>query len=63
MTRRRLLVPLIFMVAAAVSSLLIVVISDTKPTLGLDLQGGFSVVLQAKEVNGRVVGYRVYQQR
>ncbi|MBX3285496.1 MAG: protein translocase subunit SecD [Actinobacteria bacterium] len=54
MTRRRLLVPLIFMVAAAVSSLLIVVITDTKPTLGLDLQGGFSVVLQAKEVNGRL---------
>ncbi|MEZ5178826.1 MAG: protein translocase subunit SecD [Acidimicrobiales bacterium] len=54
MTRQRLLVPLIFMVAAAVSSLLIVVITDTKPTLGLDLQGGFSVVLQAKEVNGRL---------
>ncbi len=54
MTRQRLLVPLIFMVAAAVGSLLIVVVSDSRPTLGLDLQGGFSVVLQAKEVDGQL---------
>ena len=29
-------------------------ITDTRPVLGLDLQGGFSVVLQAKEVDGRM---------
>ncbi len=28
--------------------------TGTRPVLGLDLQGGFSVVLQAKEVNGRL---------
>ena len=54
MTRRRLMVPLIFMVAASLGSLLIVIATDSRPTLGLDLQGGFSVVLQAKEVNGRL---------
>lgn len=54
MTRRRLLVPLIFMVAASIGSLLVVAVTDSRPTLGLDLQGGFSVVLQAKEVDGRL---------
>lgn len=54
MTRRRLLVPLIFMIGASLGSLLVVVATDSRPTLGLDLQGGFSVVLQAKEVDGKL---------
>jgi len=52
MSRRRLLTPLIIMVVAAVSTLVLVRVTDSRPTLGLDLQGGFSVVLQAKPVNG-----------
>ena len=52
MTRRSLLVPLVFMIVAAVVAVGASVGSHTKPTLGLDLQGGFSVVLQAKKVNG-----------
>ena len=54
MTRRNLLVPLILVVLAGVAAVLGSVLTDTKPVLGLDLQGGFSVVLQAKEVNGRL---------
>lgn len=54
MTRRRLLIPMIFMVVAAFGSVLIAITTNTSPVLGLDLQGGFSVVLQAKEVNGRL---------
>jgi preprotein translocase subunit SecD len=53
-TRRSLLTPLIFTVLLAIISLGATVVTDTQPTLGLDLQGGFSVVLQAKEVNGRL---------
>lgn len=52
MSRRSLLVPMIFMIVAAVVAVGASVGSNTKPTLGLDLQGGFSVVLQAKAVNG-----------
>lgn len=54
MTRRSLLTPLIFMVILSIVAVGASVASNTKPTLGLDLQGGFSVVLQAKEVNGRL---------
>ncbi len=54
MTRRKLLVPLVLMVLLAIVGLGTAVATDTDPTLGLDLQGGFSVVLQAKEVNGRL---------
>ncbi len=54
MSRRSLLTPLIAMVILAVSGVAITVATNTRPTLGLDLQGGFSVVLQAKEVNGRL---------
>jgi preprotein translocase subunit SecD len=53
-SRRRLLVPLIAMVVAALAAVLITASKGSKPVLGLDLQGGFSVVLQAKEVNGRL---------
>ena len=54
MTRRSLLVPLMVMVVLALGSLVITMVKDSRPVLGLDLQGGFSVVLQAKEVNGRL---------
>ena len=54
MTRRNLLIPLVFMVLLALVAVGASAATDTKPTLGLDLQGGFSVVLQAKEVNGRL---------
>src|SRR6476620_6489110 len=54
MSRRRLLFPLICMVVLSFGAVLVAVTSHTKPTLGLDLQGGFSVVLQAKPVNGRL---------
>ena len=54
MTRRRLLTPLVLMVLLSVVGVGASVASDSSPTLGLDLQGGFSVVLQAKEVNGQL---------
>ncbi|MCU1354857.1 MAG: Protein translocase subunit SecD [Acidimicrobiales bacterium] len=54
MTRRNLLVPLILVALVALASVLVAVTSNTSPVLGLDLQGGFSVVLQAKEVKGRL---------
>ncbi|MGI8709583.1 MAG: protein translocase subunit SecD, partial [Acidimicrobiales bacterium] len=54
MTRRNLLVPLVLVVLAALAAVLGATLTSTKPVLGLDLQGGFSVVLQAKKVNGRL---------
>ena len=54
MSRRRLLIPLVFTVLLSLGSVLAAVLSDTSPTLGLDLQGGFSVVLQAREVDGQL---------
>ena len=54
MSRRRLLLPLLFTVLLSLGSVLAAVFSDTSPTLGLDLQGGFSVVLQAREVDGQL---------
>ncbi len=54
MTRRALLTPLILVALVAVLGVGTALVTDSKPTLGLDLQGGFSVVLQAKEVNGRL---------
>ncbi len=54
MTRQRLLVPLVFMIVAAALAVGLSVGTNTKPILGLDLQGGFSVVLQAKKVDGRL---------
>jgi preprotein translocase subunit SecD len=53
MTRRNLLVPLILVVLASFAATFGAIGSHTKPVLGLDLQGGFSVVLKAKSVNGR----------
>lgn len=44
--RRKKLTPLVFIVVAAAASLAGVLITDTTPQLGLDLQGGVSVVLQ-----------------
>ncbi|MGH9275846.1 MAG: protein translocase subunit SecD [Acidimicrobiales bacterium] len=44
--RRKQLTPLLFIVIVAIASVSAVLLSDTSPQLGLDLQGGISVVLQ-----------------
>ncbi|MGQ0431414.1 MAG: protein translocase subunit SecD [Microthrixaceae bacterium] len=44
--RRKKLTPLVIIVLAAAASLVGVIVTDTTPQLGLDLQGGVSVVLQ-----------------
>src|ERR687891_685530 len=44
--RRRLWLPLILFVAAAVGSLAATLVTGDSPLLGLDLQGGVSVVLE-----------------
>jgi len=44
--RRKMLAPLIFIVLLAAVSLGAVLVTDTSPQLGLDLQGGVSVVLE-----------------
>lgn len=44
--RRKQLTPLLFIVVAALGSVAAAFVSDTTPQLGLDLQGGVSVVLQ-----------------
>jgi preprotein translocase subunit SecD len=44
--QRRLLLPLLATVLAAVGALAAVVVTDTSPQLGLDLQGGAAVVLR-----------------
>lgn len=44
--RRKKLTPLVIIVLAAAASLVGVLVTDTSPQLGLDLQGGVSVVLQ-----------------
>ena len=54
MTKNRLLVPLIIMIVTAALAVGLSVGTNSKPILGLDLQGGFSVVLQAKKVDGRL---------
>jgi preprotein translocase subunit SecD len=46
--RRKHLVPLLILVVAALTALTMTFVRHKKPTLGLDLQGGASVVLQAK---------------
>jgi preprotein translocase subunit SecD len=51
-TRRALLVSLIFMVVLSVVAVGASAATRSSPTLGLDLQGGFSVVLEAREVDG-----------
>ena len=47
--RRKQLTPLVFIVLTAAGSLGAVLATDTTPQLGLDLQGGVSVVLQPTE--------------
>jgi preprotein translocase subunit SecD len=47
--RRKKLTPLLFIVLLAAISLGAVLVTDTSPQLGLDLQGGVSVVLQPTE--------------
>jgi len=47
--RRKKLTPLVFIVLTAALSLGAVLVTDTSPQLGLDLQGGVSVVLQPTE--------------
>jgi preprotein translocase subunit SecD len=47
--RRKKLTPLVFIVLLAAISLGAVLVTDTSPQLGLDLQGGVSVVLQPTE--------------
>jgi preprotein translocase subunit SecD len=47
--RRKQLTPLLLIVVAALGSLALVFATDTSPQLGLDLQGGVSVVLQPVE--------------
>ena len=47
--RRRKVTPLVFIVLAAIGALTAVLTSGTSPALGLDLQGGVSVVLQPVE--------------
>jgi preprotein translocase subunit SecD len=54
MSKRSLWVSLILTVLASLGAVTIAHVTDTTPTLGLDLQGGFSVVLQAREVNGQL---------
>jgi preprotein translocase subunit SecD len=54
MSKRSLWISLILTVLASLGAVTIAHISNTTPTLGLDLQGGFSVVLQAREVNGEL---------
>jgi preprotein translocase subunit SecD len=47
--RRKKLTPLLFIVLVAAGSLAAALVTDTTPQLGLDLQGGVSVVLQPTE--------------
>ncbi|MGN6694394.1 MAG: protein translocase subunit SecD [Aquihabitans sp.] len=54
MSKRSLWISLILTVAASLGAVTLAHVSNTTPTLGLDLQGGFSVVLQAREVNGEL---------
>ena len=54
MNRRQLLLPMIFMLVLSVGGAVLATATSTRPVLGLDLQGGFSVVLQATEVDGRL---------
>ena len=48
MTSRKYWTRLLGFLAVVAASLVAVIVTDTKPELGLDLQGGISVVLQAK---------------
>jgi len=52
--RRSIATPLLLIVVASLGSVIATIAADNKPQLGLDLQGGFSVVLQAKKVDGKL---------
>ncbi|NLD76404.1 MAG: protein translocase subunit SecD, partial [Acidimicrobiales bacterium] len=54
MKNRNLWVSMVLMLVVSFGGSLLAFATNTSPVLGLDLQGGFSVVLQAKEVNGRM---------
>lgn len=51
---RKLVLSVVLIVLVSLGSVVTAVVSNSSPTLGLDLQGGFSVVLQAREVDGRL---------
>lgn len=54
MNNRKLWTSMIIMLVLSFGGAALALVSNTSPVLGLDLQGGFSVVLQAKEVDGRM---------
>ena len=61
MSRRSLLTPLLLIIVVAFGSLGLAFATDSHPSLGLDLQGGFSVVQEeivehARRTNARVSG-------
>ena len=53
MKRSRLLLSIVLIVLVALGGVAWTIATSTKPQLGLDLQGGFSVVLQAKNIDGK----------
>lgn len=58
--RRKKLTPLVFIVVAAAAALTGTLASDTSPQLGLDLQGGVSVVLQpTKQANDEALSQTI----
>lgn len=58
--RRKKLTPLVFIVVAAAASLAGVLLTDLSPQLGLDLQGGISVVLQpTKDANDEALSQTI----
>ncbi len=52
--RRSLIIQLVLIVLLSIGSVLASLATNSSPTLGLDLQGGFSVVLDAREINGEL---------
>ena len=59
---RRYKVNLVFSMLVAFGSLAAVIATDTKPRLGLDLEGGISVILTAEATSGATVDQAVLQQ-
>lgn len=51
---RKLVLSVVLIVLVSLGSVIAAIASNSSPTLGLDLQGGFSVVLQAREVDGQL---------
>lgn len=54
MNNRKLWLSMVAMLVLSFGGATLALATGNSPVLGLDLQGGFSVVLQAKEVNGRL---------